>query len=94
MNMTKYELQDIFNQRTKIHFNHHRKNSIWRSKKHRFKFRKFAEVFQNRSRRRTVFGYHDDVITIGQMHDMAAKSCPCGAKPMIDIILQVRFRLY
>ena len=88
MNMTKYELQDIFDQRTKLHIYRHGKNCTRRSRKHRLSFRKLAEVFQRRPRR-TVVSYLDEM-TIGQMHNVAKTSCPCGAKPMIDIILQVR----
>ena len=86
MNMTKFELQEFVEKRSKVRSNHHRKAL---TKLHRLNISKIAHVFE-RPFRRTIVG-HDDEMTIEQMHKTANENCPCGAKPMVDVIFQVEF---
>ena len=86
MNMTKRELLEIFNRRlrvsARISFNYHRLEDEYRKN-----FASMAAVL-DRKARETVINHREE-LTVGEMRDLANNICPCGAKPMIDVMLEV-----
>lgn len=86
MNMTKTELFKVFNQQQKtsaqtdFYYFHQRS-------KHRTHFASLAAILERKPR--GVIISHREELTVGQMHELASNVCRCGAKPKIDVILEV-----
>ena len=77
MNFTKTELQST--------------NFISKINRHRVNLKSIAEILERKARE-TLITYRGE-ITIRKMYEQAVEQCPCGTKPEIDVIMQVRFYL-